>query len=473
MSASAKEIKVNVTGLDGIFKNKEKVIIPEYQRPYEWGKTKTAELLNDLKEFFITKRSDSPYYLGTVLFYYDAERNAYEIIDGQQRITTLLIMKRVMEKELPEAMNIDFRSHLSFRAIKETTDYARKEKALLTELTLRNFLSKLEFTQVITFAQDDSFQFFDTQNNRGVTLEATDFLKAYHLREISSEQLQDSCAVLWEKAGTKWKDGDFLNNLFYRYLYRARAWRSKNIVPENKELILSVFQAQTEEPEEKNAYPLYPNIYNRQAVKRRYADAGDFKDIPNMESTADPQFFPFNLRQPIYKGIQFFHYTQKYTSLHALLFESNIPRRHELRELNKFYNDVYNADMSVYLRDLFRLAVMIYFDVFEHQEIIKFAYHLDYLLGSIRIGQKLVKKESAQLILKKPEHNLLDMIAYAYSPKEVFDFIKSIPEKDTIYKNSKKLKDDNVQGKYRKRVYTYFEKNKSDFTNRKQWLNEK
>jgi hypothetical protein len=40
MSASAKEIKVNVTGLDGIFKNKEKVMIPEYQCPQRMGQSK-------------------------------------------------------------------------------------------------------------------------------------------------------------------------------------------------------------------------------------------------------------------------------------------------------------------------------------------------------------------------------------------------------------------------------------------------
>ena len=473
MSTSAKEIKVDVLNLEYIFKGKAKVIIPEYQRPYEWGKEKTAELLADLKEFFIEKNSNDPYYLGTVLFYYNASQKTYEIIDGQQRITTLLILKNVLNKSLAKNQNITFNSYISLNGIRETTDYAKREMALLNKLNDRDFLNHIEFTQVITHSQDDSFAFFDTQNNRGIKLGATDYLKAYHLREIASVELQEACAKKWENAGTNWIDGDYLLYIFNKILFRARVWRSKNVPFENDDLILDTFQKRTLLPESSYAYPLFPNIYNRQSLQRTYNDEGKFKDLENLNPTNNPEYFPFSLRQPVYKGLQFFHFTEKYLKLHDLLFKGEGIKGDEIGELKLFFNAVYNSNMSVYLRDLFKLSVIMYYDIFEMDGLLKFAYHLDYLLGSTRVNQSVVKKESAQKCLTDPSHNLLDIIAHAYTVQEIMEFIKGIPGKDTIYKKMKTPAKNGVQDKYRKRVMKYFGKNATEFKNRKSWLNEK
>lgn len=476
MPVNTQEIKVDVVSFNQLFKGKKTVIIPEYQRPYEWGKSKTTELLNDLKEYFLDTEPQSPYYMGTVLFYYDQKNKNFEIIDGQQRITTLLILKNILNRSVAENENIVYNSHLSFAAIRETTQYAKIEEPLLKRLEAKNFLNQLEFTQVITYSQDDSFAFFDTQNNRGVSLGATDFLKAYHLREISSAKLQEANAVKWESAAVKWEDGDFLNFLFNKVLFRARAWKSKNTPFENKDAVLHVFQKNTIKPDQDITYPLFSNNQNRQATYRTYNEDGQFTTALNGERKTEPAQFPFNLRQPVYKGLNFFHYTEKYVAIHERIFGNKEPKSEELAEVLHFYNEVYDDDMSIYLTHLFKLAVVMYYDVFEENQLLKFAYHLDYLLGSIRIGKSLVKKESAQKCFTEPDHNLLDIIAYAYAPEEVTRFLKELPKLEDIYqriyKKDYELPKEGVQTRYRERVVSYFEKTKKDFKYRKQWLDE-
>ncbi len=64
--------------------------IPDYQRGYRWTDTEVWELLNDLKEYQETRTKDSPpYYLQPLVVKTREENKEYEVIDGQQRLTTI------------------------------------------------------------------------------------------------------------------------------------------------------------------------------------------------------------------------------------------------------------------------------------------------------------------------------------------------------------------------------------------------
>lgn len=66
--------------------------IPQYQRPYAWTTEETNVLFSDLRDFFIEENEEDNYFLGsTVLIKKDTDRYA-EVIDGQQRLTTLTIL---------------------------------------------------------------------------------------------------------------------------------------------------------------------------------------------------------------------------------------------------------------------------------------------------------------------------------------------------------------------------------------------
>jgi uncharacterized protein with ParB-like and HNH nuclease domain len=76
--------------------------IPEYQRPYVWGRDQIIELLGDL-EFAISEKPDSEYFLGSFVFQSrkaDPQNHQLfdenDLLDGQQRLATLLMLFAVL-----------------------------------------------------------------------------------------------------------------------------------------------------------------------------------------------------------------------------------------------------------------------------------------------------------------------------------------------------------------------------------------
>lgn len=74
--------------------------IPNYQRQYSWNTEKLEDLWNDLYESF-TNNPEENYFLGSIVVIDDG-RGRHEIVDGQQRITTLMILFNVILKTYPK-----------------------------------------------------------------------------------------------------------------------------------------------------------------------------------------------------------------------------------------------------------------------------------------------------------------------------------------------------------------------------------
>lgn len=470
-----RNIEVNIKLFPELFSNKTRIIIPEYQRPYVWGKDKTEELLEDFKEFFLDTHTTKPYYLGTVLFFYDRRNATYEIIDGQQRITTLLILQQTLNNSLPENRNVEFSSHQSIKYIKEAQTYFKRNIELLEKLNEVNFLDRLNFTLIVTHSEDDAFTFFDTQNNRGIKLSASDFLKAYHLRAIASEYLQEDCAIDWETESAKNVEGPFLNFLFDKILWRSRNWKGQyQIYFENKDFILQTFQKNSLKSEQVDGYPLYSSFFNRKSLNQSWQQDGTSVSVPTFENGNAVTQLPFTLRQPIYKGINFFKYTAKYSAIFDLLFISSTSEEIEVKQAKEFYNSVYTHDMSIYLRQFMQLCLVAYYDSFGKQNLLDAALCFDYLFGALRLERQQVKREAAPKCLKQ-NNNLLDVIANAYLPNEIFDFVykgnlkfdkKSCEE---IYAEEEVETGMGVRGRYKQRVLNYFNKSNESLNNRKKW----
>lgn len=68
-----------------------KFIIPEYQRPYKWDQSQCETLWNDICEVF--GRRNEEYFLGSIIAHSEDDQH-FEIIDGQQRITTFTLLFR-------------------------------------------------------------------------------------------------------------------------------------------------------------------------------------------------------------------------------------------------------------------------------------------------------------------------------------------------------------------------------------------
>ncbi|MGY4099563.1 DUF262 domain-containing protein [Nocardia sp. R16R-3T] len=77
-----------------VFSSDYEFTIPSYQRPYRWGTDQALQLLDDLEEA-LRRDIDEPYFLGSVVLVQQSEAQ-FDVIDGQQRLTTLSILFAVL-----------------------------------------------------------------------------------------------------------------------------------------------------------------------------------------------------------------------------------------------------------------------------------------------------------------------------------------------------------------------------------------
>lgn len=110
------DLPLNETSIGGLFVFGEQRTyeIPIYQRNYAWGKDEIDTLVQDVYDAF---RGGKPtYYIGTLVTYYRGDR-VYEVIDGQQRLTTITLILTTL--------GCDMTSRLAYRARRKSDDTLR------------------------------------------------------------------------------------------------------------------------------------------------------------------------------------------------------------------------------------------------------------------------------------------------------------------------------------------------------------
>ena len=93
------EIKGNEYPLSKIFSSDFDFVIPPYQRPYAWTDKESGELFDDLYTFWQNSSKDEQYFLGSIVLSKQDNLPRSEVIDGQQRITTLTILFSALASE--------------------------------------------------------------------------------------------------------------------------------------------------------------------------------------------------------------------------------------------------------------------------------------------------------------------------------------------------------------------------------------
>jgi uncharacterized protein with ParB-like and HNH nuclease domain len=86
-----KQVTTKLLSLAKVAQGKYGFSIPSYQRPYVWPEEDVLKLFEDIKDAFEAPDEDH-YFIGTVLTAINAEKNIFELIDGQQRTTTLMLI---------------------------------------------------------------------------------------------------------------------------------------------------------------------------------------------------------------------------------------------------------------------------------------------------------------------------------------------------------------------------------------------
>ena len=85
--------------------------IPPYQRPYAWTDEETGTLFDDLYDFYKTEVDDN-YFLGSIVLIKSDDKAHADVIDGQQRLTTLTIILAVLASYFDGDMRNEFSGYL-------------------------------------------------------------------------------------------------------------------------------------------------------------------------------------------------------------------------------------------------------------------------------------------------------------------------------------------------------------------------
>jgi hypothetical protein len=97
--------------LSKIFSSDFDFVIPAYQRPYAWTTDEAGELFDDLYTFFEQEPEDS-YFLGSIVLIKDETKPHAEVIDGQQRLTTLTILLSTITSKFNGELRADFEAYI-------------------------------------------------------------------------------------------------------------------------------------------------------------------------------------------------------------------------------------------------------------------------------------------------------------------------------------------------------------------------
>lgn len=255
--------------LQDILKDKLYYQIPIYQRPYQWTEGNCEKLLDDLFEDYEEDR-ESDYFCGSLVLIAiseDSKVKTYDVVDGQQRLSTFILLAKVLAglyNDCLDPKNLEHlqeswkdrhteRKRLSFNTIGSNAEYdfayalehfndsqASKNKNnennyLKNAICLKDYIRKKEIKNINDFIEwlysnvvfititcpdaDKALRIFNVLNARGLALNATDIFKGELLKELAKEEDQKKLVSRWNALSQKCSDNDLtMETLFSWYL---------------------------------------------------------------------------------------------------------------------------------------------------------------------------------------------------------------------------------------------------------------
>lgn len=184
--------------------------IPLYQRPYAWEETEVQQLLDDLQE----AHDKEKYFLGIIsIAEAKDDPGYYDVIDGQQRLTTLLLLAKAAEvsdrpelrlfgRPEDEALLKDSDDSKAAQANKKMRNTLSIGKNYKDNEILKALLGKAHvFLSVVpdNYSVTDKNQQFLRMNNRGKQLEKHEILKTRLLSKIKNDSDRAGAFQRWNK----------------------------------------------------------------------------------------------------------------------------------------------------------------------------------------------------------------------------------------------------------------------------------
>ncbi|GAA7946347.1 DUF262 domain-containing protein [Helicobacter pylori] len=260
--------------LQDILKDKLYYQIPIYQRPYQWTEENCEKLLDDLFFNYEDDR-EGDYFCGSLVLVKSDPRSKteiYDIVDGQQRLSTFILLAKVLATLYSERLDPtksksqeylqeswsdrhehkgkkkkkrldfdlvgssakkDFQDALDFfddldaskgENSKSNGSSKSKNNYLKNAICLKDYLEKKEIEDIDDFIEwlysnvvfvtitcpdvDKALRIFNVLNARGLALNATDIFKGELLKKLTEEKEQEELATRWEDLYQKCSDND-------------------------------------------------------------------------------------------------------------------------------------------------------------------------------------------------------------------------------------------------------------------------
>lgn len=193
--------------------NKATYEVPIYQRNYAWEKDEIFALIQDVYDAFVSQKQT--YFIGTLVSYHKGDQ-VYEVIDGQQRLTTINIALG--------AMDVSMSNKLTYRARKKSDDTINSipyfnidEKDYGIEKGFEH--AKNAINEIVPIGERSDFKnyfqndvhlihyhvpkdidlnhYFEIMNSRGEQLEKHEIIKARLIEKLDDED-KEKFNRLWE-----------------------------------------------------------------------------------------------------------------------------------------------------------------------------------------------------------------------------------------------------------------------------------
>ncbi|PUD33016.1 hypothetical protein C2R87_07520 [Helicobacter pylori] len=249
--------------------------IPIYQRPYQWTKENCEKLLDDLFFNYEDDR-ESDYFCGSLVLVKsdpNSKTETYDIVDGQQRLSTFILLAKVLYTLYSERLDPEYNSQRYLQeSWSDRHEYKGKKKKkrldfdlvgssakkdfqdtldffddshhvskndennyLKNAVCLKDYLEKKEIEGIDDFIEwlycnvvfitiicpdaDKALRIFNVLNTRGLALNATDIFKGELLKKLTEEKEQEELATRWENLRQECLDNGFtMETLFSQYL---------------------------------------------------------------------------------------------------------------------------------------------------------------------------------------------------------------------------------------------------------------
>lgn len=219
---------MNTTNLEKtigqIFDGSNRYVIPLYQRNFAWRQDQVEQLLQDVYVAFQTNPKGH-YFIGSLIVLKRAN-GEYEVIDGQQRLTTLSLITKILDVNKEQRLYYDSRPEVEvffdefYKSEKNDVKYTHPQVSHLkdaigyiidADLSPDNsgvniftngfkeyFKNNVYLVRVEIPADTDVASYFEIMNNRGEQLQKHEILKSLMISKLTDSDSRKEFANIWD-----------------------------------------------------------------------------------------------------------------------------------------------------------------------------------------------------------------------------------------------------------------------------------